>query len=106
MTDRVLQPTLSLPASHSPPRATGQRRLRAADQCRQTTDLPPPTPPIRDRLRPSLRNGHLVTDICGNALDFSHGRGLEKNKGIVCAPPRVHGLIIRASQALGIAADA
>ncbi|MCC7387806.1 MAG: hypothetical protein IT431_03470 [Phycisphaerales bacterium] len=50
--------------------------------------------------------GCFVTDIHGNALDFSHGRGLEKNKGIICAPPRVHGLIIGAIQALGIGQDA
>lgn len=46
--------------------------------------------------------GCFVTDIFGNALDFSHGRGLEKNKGVVCAPPRVHGLCIGAIEALGI----
>lgn len=46
--------------------------------------------------------GCFVTDIAGRALDFSQGRGLEKNKGIVCAPPRVHGLVIGAIQALGI----
>lgn len=49
--------------------------------------------------------GCFVTDIFGNALDFSHGRGLEKNKGVVCAPPRVHGLMIGAIEALGIGAD-
>ena len=46
--------------------------------------------------------GCFVTDIFGNSLDFSCGRGLEKNKGIVCAPPRMHGLIIGAIEALGI----
>lgn len=46
--------------------------------------------------------GCFVTDIFGNALDFSQGRGLEKNKGIVCAPPRMHGLVIGAIDALGI----
>lgn len=46
--------------------------------------------------------GCFVTDIHGHALDFSLGRGLEKNKGIVCAPPRVHGLLIGAIEALGI----
>jgi len=46
--------------------------------------------------------GCFVTDIKGHALDFSHGRGLEKNKGIVCAPPRVHGLVIGVIEALGI----
>ncbi len=50
--------------------------------------------------------GCFVTDIRGHALDFSQGRGLEKNKGIVCAPPRVHGLILGAIQTLAIAQDA
>lgn len=47
--------------------------------------------------------GCFVTDIAGRALDFSQGRGLEKNRGIVCAPPRVHGLVIGAIEGLGIA---
>ena len=46
--------------------------------------------------------GAFVTDIFGHALDFSQGRGLEKNKGIVCAPARVHGKLIAAIEALGI----
>jgi 3'(2'), 5'-bisphosphate nucleotidase len=46
--------------------------------------------------------GAPVTDIFGRDLDFSHGRGLEKNRGIVCAPPRVHGLLIGAIRELGI----
>ena len=46
--------------------------------------------------------GCFVTDIFGHALDFSKGRGLEKNKGIVCAPPRVHGQVLGAIKALGI----
>jgi len=46
--------------------------------------------------------GAFVTDIFGRNLDFSHGRGLEKNKGVICAPPRVHGRIIEAIEALGI----
>lgn len=49
-------------------------------------------------------SGAVVTDIRGRNLDFSHGRGLEKNLGIVCAPPRVHGLMLRAIEALGIGA--
>lgn len=44
--------------------------------------------------------GCFVTDIFGRGLDFTHGRGLEKNKGIVCAPPRVHGLLIGAIEEL------
>lgn len=50
----------------------------------------------------ACESGAYVTDIHGNSLDFSHGRGLEKNKGIVCAPPRVHGLMLRAIKELGI----
>jgi 3'(2'), 5'-bisphosphate nucleotidase len=46
--------------------------------------------------------GCFVTDILGRALDFTQGRGLEKNLGIVCAPPRVHGLLIGAIEKLGI----
>ncbi len=46
--------------------------------------------------------GCFVTDIFGKALDFSHGRGLEKNKGVICAPPRLHGKIIAAIEQLGI----
>jgi 3'(2'), 5'-bisphosphate nucleotidase len=46
--------------------------------------------------------GCFVTDIFGRALDFSQGRGLEKNLGIVCAPPRIHGLMIGAIETLGI----
>ncbi|MDX9911793.1 MAG: 3'(2'),5'-bisphosphate nucleotidase [Phycisphaerales bacterium] len=44
--------------------------------------------------------GAFVTDIFGHVLDFSTGRGLEKNKGIVCAPARLHGMIIEAIQSL------
>jgi 3'(2'), 5'-bisphosphate nucleotidase len=47
--------------------------------------------------------GCFVTDISGRALDFSRGRGLEGNRGIVCAPPRAHGLVLGAIGALGIA---
>ncbi|MEO0512030.1 MAG: 3'(2'),5'-bisphosphate nucleotidase [Planctomycetota bacterium] len=46
--------------------------------------------------------GCSVTDIRGKSLDFGHGRGLERNRGVVCAPPRVHGLILGAIDALGI----
>ncbi|MEX0876902.1 MAG: 3'(2'),5'-bisphosphate nucleotidase [Phycisphaerales bacterium] len=50
----------------------------------------------------ACESGAFVTDIHGENLDFSHGRGLEKNKGVVCAPPRIHGLMIRAIKELGI----
>jgi HAL2 family 3'(2'),5'-bisphosphate nucleotidase len=53
----------------------------------------------------ATEGGSFVTDIHGRALDFSHGRGLEKNIGIVCAPPRVHGALIEAIDVLGIEAE-
>jgi 3'(2'), 5'-bisphosphate nucleotidase len=40
--------------------------------------------------------GAAVTDIAGRDLDFSHGRGLERNRGVICAPPRLHGAILAA----------
>ena len=43
--------------------------------------------------------GCLVTDLEGRLLDFSTGRGLDRNRGIVAAPPRVHGLIMGALEA-------
>lgn len=38
--------------------------------------------------------GAVVSDIHGNPLDFSRGRGLEGNKGVVCAVPGAHQRII------------
>ena len=49
--------------------------------------------------------GCSVTDIFGNTLDFSHGRRLEKNKGVVVAPPALHGKAIGAIEELGIGRD-
>ena len=48
--------------------------------------------------------GAVVTDINGAALDFTHGRQLETNRGVVCAVPHVHGQIIEAIERLGIGA--
>ncbi len=53
----------------------------------------------------ATEGGCFVTDIHGRALDYSHGRGLEKNVGIVCAPPRVHGALIEAIDVLGVEAE-
>ncbi len=50
----------------------------------------------------AAESGAAVSDVFGRELDFSHGRGLETNKGIVCAPPRLHGLLIGAIESLGI----
>ena len=46
--------------------------------------------------------GCAVTDALGQPLDFSCGRGLEKNQGILAAPARVHGILLGAIKELGI----
>ena len=47
--------------------------------------------------------GGTVTDIHGNALDFSQGRGLEKNKGVVVTNGALHAPVLAAVQSvLGI----
>jgi 3'(2'), 5'-bisphosphate nucleotidase len=48
--------------------------------------------------------GAVVTDIAGRALDFTHGRTLKHNRGVVCAHPALHGRIIEAIESLGIGA--
>ncbi|MEL6739409.1 MAG: 3'(2'),5'-bisphosphate nucleotidase [Planctomycetota bacterium] len=50
----------------------------------------------------AAESGAAVTDIHGRDLDFSLGETLAKNVGVVCAPPRVHGVMLRAIEALGI----
>lgn len=40
--------------------------------------------------------GCNVTDVLGKPLDFSRGRGLEDNRGVVVAPPELHARIIAA----------
>jgi HAL2 family 3'(2'),5'-bisphosphate nucleotidase len=40
--------------------------------------------------------GCVVTDIRGRALDFSRGRGLEGNEGILGAPPALHARLLDA----------
>jgi 3'(2'), 5'-bisphosphate nucleotidase len=47
--------------------------------------------------------GAVVTDVRGARLDFGHGRRLEANRGVVCAAAGVHGKIIDAIGALGLA---
>ena len=46
--------------------------------------------------------GCVVSDAAGMPLDFKHGKGLERNLGIVCAPPSVHERVIRAIKELGL----
>ena len=50
--------------------------------------------------------GAVVTDVSGNKLDFSHGKRLEQNRGVICAHPDVHGRIIQTIAQLGIGAPA
>lgn len=40
--------------------------------------------------------GAIVSDIAGTPLDFSRGRTLERNRGIVCAAAGLHGRLIQA----------
>lgn len=47
--------------------------------------------------------GAVVTDIYGQPLDFSHGATLKTNKGVVCTAAAIHGDVINAINALGIA---
>ena len=49
--------------------------------------------------------GAIVTDITGSRLDFTHGRRLKNNRGVICAAPHIHGRIITAIESLGIAAS-
>lgn len=50
----------------------------------------------------AIEAGCAVTDAAGRALDFSHGRGLERNRGIVVGPTRLHGRAIGAIRDLGL----
>ena len=47
--------------------------------------------------------GAKVSDIYGKPLDFSTGATLQANKGVICTAQDIHGDIIAAIQALGIA---
>lgn len=40
--------------------------------------------------------GGKVTDGSGRRLDFSHGRYLTLDKGIIAAPPNIHAQLVRA----------
>ena len=49
--------------------------------------------------------GGQVTDTLGRRLDFTRGRTLAENKGVVAAPAAVHGQVLQAVQeVLGIKA--
>ena len=46
--------------------------------------------------------GAIVSDMFGNALDFSKGATLSANQGVVCTAPSIHSRIIDAIESLGI----
>lgn len=48
--------------------------------------------------------GAVVTDIAGKPLDFTHGKQLETNRGVICATKPLHSKLISAIEALGIGA--
>jgi 3'(2'), 5'-bisphosphate nucleotidase len=50
----------------------------------------------------AIEAGVIVTDIDGRPLDFSHGRGLSHNRGVICASPRYHRRIIEAIKRFGV----
>lgn len=52
----------------------------------------------------ATESGAIVTDITGNELDFSHGKRLEANRGVICAAEHLHERIINAIEELGIGA--
>ncbi len=49
-----------------------------------------------------LESGGVVTDIHGYALDFSQGRTLSKNTGIIATNGKVHTEVLRAIEKVGI----
>jgi 3'(2'), 5'-bisphosphate nucleotidase len=46
--------------------------------------------------------GMRVTDLWGEAFDFSYGEQLEGNYGVVCAPPALHEALLESIAALGL----
>ncbi len=46
--------------------------------------------------------GGLVTDIDGHPLDFTHGRALEQNRGIIATNGPLHEPVLSALRALGL----
>ncbi|MCA1853070.1 MAG: 3'(2'),5'-bisphosphate nucleotidase [Beggiatoa sp.] len=46
--------------------------------------------------------GAEITDIDGQPLDFSCGKGLSRNRGIICASPRFHARIVEAIRAVNL----
>jgi 3'(2'), 5'-bisphosphate nucleotidase len=47
-----------------------------------------------------LHAGGIVTDVDGSPLDFTQGRTLAKNQGIIVANPRIHAQVVQAAQSV------
>ena len=45
--------------------------------------------------------GGRITDLEGKPLDFSHGRTLAKNRGIIATNGHLHGVILQTLKELG-----
>ena len=50
----------------------------------------------------ATESGAIVSDIHGNELDFSHGCGLERNRGVICSVPGAHQRIIDRIAEIGL----
>lgn len=46
--------------------------------------------------------GGMVTDITGKPLEFTHGCGLEQNRGVVVSNKHLHGQVIDALKSVGV----
>ena len=46
--------------------------------------------------------GGRVTDIYGNDLEFTHGAGLEKNKGVIVTNGKLHDEVLKAIDTVGV----
>lgn len=58
--------------------------------------LPAP-PPVPLLTHPLLQEaGGTVTDVRGAPLDFSHGRSLSENRGVVATNGALHAQVLRA----------
>ncbi|HID24522.1 MAG TPA: 3'(2'),5'-bisphosphate nucleotidase, partial [Planctomycetaceae bacterium] len=47
--------------------------------------------------------GGRVTDVTGRPLDFSQGRKLQRNRGVVATNGRLHEAVLEALQSVGVA---
>lgn len=50
----------------------------------------------------AVEAGCIVSDIRGHGLDFAHGIGLSENRGIICAAPHCHAMLVGAIKSLKI----